>query len=125
MVLHVLYDGDCQLCIRGVDRIRAHVPVHSVNIRAEGALGPYPSITQEAAVSRMHVVTEDGVIFSGAEAIAEIFRRSPKTRWLAALLRLPWVRPMAARFYDWVARRRFQFWGKVPTCDAGTCTLEK
>jgi len=59
-----------------------------------------------ALAAAMHLVLPDGRVLAGADAAPEILRLLPGKRWLAAGFRIPGVRPVARRWYAWIARRR-------------------
>jgi len=122
----VLYDGSCRFCTRSAHAIqrrfgRAHVALR--NFQEPGGLEPYPSITHDAAMKRMHLVLGDGRIFAGAEAFARIFATVPIVGWLGWLYYVPGVRQLADLGYALVAKYRYRLFGRTQACDDGTCHL--
>jgi predicted DCC family thiol-disulfide oxidoreductase YuxK len=122
----VLYDGDCRFCTRSAHTIqrrfgRAQVSLR--NFQAPGGLDPYPSITHDAAMKKMHLVLGDGRIFAGAEAFARILATVPVLGWLAWLYYVPGIRQLADLGYALVAKYRYRLFGRTQACDGGTCHL--
>lgn len=122
----VLYDGDCRFCTRSAHTIqrrfgRARVSLR--NFQEPGGLDPYPSITHDAAMKKMHLVRGDGRIFAGAEAFARILATVPVLGWIAWLYYVPGIRQLADLGYALVARYRYRLFGRTQACDGGTCHL--
>ena len=72
------------------------------------AARPLPKISDEACMTAMQLVLPDGRVLTGADAVPELLRRIRGLGWLAALFALPGVRPLARRFYAWVATNRMR-----------------
>lgn len=122
----VLYDGDCRFCTRSAHAIqrrfgRAHVTLR--NFQEPGGLDPYPSVTHEAAMKKMHLVLGDGRIFAGAEAFARIVATVPVLGWVAWLYYVPGIRQLADLGYALIAKYRYRLFGRTEKCDGGTCHL--
>lgn len=105
--LQVFFDGACPRCsalaAREASRNAAIVwrdlNTSETELRAAG-------IDPAAALARLHAVDETGRVRSGAAALAAIWRRNPRRRWLAPLVTLPLLRGLAEHAYDLVARSR-------------------
>ena len=104
----LIYDGACAFCrdavmlVRRWDRQRAfeYVPLQdSARVVPLGIPAP-------ALVAALHLRLPDGRVWAGADAVAEVLRRLPGKRWLAAPFALPGAQPLARRVYAWVAARR-------------------
>ncbi len=122
----VLYDGDCRFCTRSAHAIqrrfgRARVSLR--NFQEPGGLDPYPSITHDAAMKKMHLVLGDGRIFAGAEAFARILATVPVLGWIAWLYYVPGIRQLADLGYALIAKYRYRLFGRTQACDGGTCHL--
>ena len=61
---------------------------------------------------RMHIVRRDGSVVSGAAAIAEACKLLAPITVLCELLNTP----LAQRFYDFIARRRYRLFGCRESC---------
>ena len=97
----LLYDGGCATCTRIAHWVASAGP--GILVRPVGndpaelhQLNPSLDIWDAYAVS--HVVMPDGSMKLGGEAVAEVLRRLPATRWLAPCLGLSvfGVRPFQA-----------------------------
>ena len=122
----VLYDGECRFCTRSAHTIqrrfgRARVALK--NFQEEGALEPYPLVTHDAAMKKMHVVLADGRVFAGAAAFARILASIPVVGWLAYVYYVPGIKQLADLAYALVAKYRYKLFGKTQACDGGTCHL--
>jgi predicted DCC family thiol-disulfide oxidoreductase YuxK len=121
----VLFDGSCRFCTASAHSLRRRFGSKVVlkNFQEPGALDPYPSVTHEAAMKRMHAVMPDGRVYAGAEAVAHIVATTPVVGWVAFAYYVPGVRQIADCTYDAIARRRYRIAGRTEVCDGGTCHL--
>jgi predicted DCC family thiol-disulfide oxidoreductase YuxK len=74
--VHVWFDGNCPLCAREIALMRRldwHGVITFTDVARPDATCP---LDQEALLARFHV-SEDGVILSGAEAFAAMWRVIP------------------------------------------------
>lgn len=105
--LRAYYDGACPRCAALAAREAARNPaIEWRDLNASAAALRAAGIEPAAALERLHTVDETGQVASGAAALAAIWRRDPRRRWLAPLVTLPLLRGLAERAYDLVARRR-------------------
>lgn len=103
----LIYDGECGLCRRAVERVRvwdreqrlAYLPFQDGAVRRFGI--PLPALA-----AAMHLLLPDGRVFSGADALPELGRLLPGKRWWAWGFGVPGVRPLARRIYRRIAQRR-------------------
>jgi predicted DCC family thiol-disulfide oxidoreductase YuxK len=103
----VLYDGECALCRRWVDRFHALLLRHGLHcaplqaswVRAK--LGP-----GEELLTEMRLLTPAGRVFGGADALIKITR----SIWWAwpfyVAAQLPGVKLSCRAIYRWLARNR-------------------
>lgn len=104
----VVYDGECDLCLRWVGRMRAidgKGCVRSVPLQdelAELLTGRTPVQLRRA----LHLVHPDGTVVQGAEAIRDMLEYLRGGRFVGWLFRLPGAMWFATRLYGWVAGRR-------------------
>ena len=103
----VLYDRDCGFCrwslaqVLAWDRRRRLCPVSLQDPRARSLLG---DMERERMFASAHLVTPDGAVHSGGDAIAPILRLLPGGAPLAVVAG---AMSGAARVgYNWVARNR-------------------
>ena len=98
----VLYNGDCPICAREIaayrrraDRLGAPLAFEDLN---HTDLTPW-GVDAEAARRRLHV-RADGRVLSGLPAFVALWRRLPGMGWLATVVSLPGVRPLAGALYE-------------------------
>lgn len=82
------------------------------------ALAGLPAIPRASLEQAMQLVTTEGAVFAGADALPPILRIVPMGAPLAWIFRVPGVRWMATTFYRLVARNRHRL-----GCGSTTCTL--
>lgn len=106
----VFYDGSCRMCI-GVSgwlsRIDGKKQFRLEPYQNADLLAQYPQINAQACEKEIHLVTENGRVLKGADAVLEIWRKTD--HWLAFLayiFRLPPFIWLARLVYKLVARFR-------------------
>jgi predicted DCC family thiol-disulfide oxidoreductase YuxK len=118
----VLFDGVCNLCAGSVRFIVEHeragiVPTRFAALQSEAGRRELAraGVRDPASLGDSIVVIEDGRVFTRSDAAVRIARR----------LRAPWrwmrvMRVMPGRVRDWmyefVARRRYRWFGKRESC---------
>lgn len=107
----VIYDGDCKVCGRlvkvltGWDRsaqLLEIVPSQRAGVRAR-----FPWIPARAYIESVQLVGPGGQTWQGARAIEQLLDVLPKGRLVSWVFDIPFVRPLAERFYRWFARNRY------------------
>jgi predicted DCC family thiol-disulfide oxidoreductase YuxK len=105
----LLYDGRCALCRSQVRRLlrmtRSDAP-EARSIHEDEALKPFPGITREACMEALHLVTSDGRVYRGVEAIVMSLRTRPVLYRMARLGLAPGVRSLLEWLYALIARNR-------------------
>ena len=104
----LIYDGECDLCRKAVALVSAWDRDRRLTLipfQDEARVASF-GLELPALAAAMHLVLPDGRVFAGADAAPELLRLFPGKRWLAGLLRVPGVRPVARVVYAWIARRR-------------------
>lgn len=107
--LTVYYDGDCPICSREVAHYRGLDAAGRIawrDIAAEPSASDEAGVSCEAAMARMHAMTAEGDVVSGARAFIEIWRRTPGWGWAARLLSVPPILWIAEQGYSVFAPRR-------------------
>lgn len=113
----VLFDGDCPWCVGWARRAGgalarrgfALAPLQTPWVRAR--LGLAEGVRPE----EMAVLTAQGRVLGGADALLELARHFWWARWVRGLARLPGVLPLLHAAYRWGAARR--------PCANGACAL--
>lgn len=103
----MIYDGECGFCTYWARRWRQKVgpsleitPLQNEATRPEG-------YTQQTLEEAVHLVSTDGEIYRGAEAVFHAFAmRRGRGLGLWLYRYLPGFRPISELFYRWVANHR-------------------
>ncbi len=119
----IIWDANCRFCRQQVERLDrfaggrlAYLSLHDPRVAER-----FPNLSHDQLMEQMWLVTRDGKMAGGADAIRVLSRRLPGLWWLAPLLHLPGAMPICRRIYRWVAGRRYRIAG---ACDPdGTCHL--
>lgn len=104
----LIFDGECGMCRRAVERLRRWDREHRlryVPFQDEEAIR-HLDLSLPALAAAMHLVLPDGRVFAGADAVPELGRLLPGKRWWALGFAVPGVRPVARRVYARIARNR-------------------
>ena len=108
----MVYDGQCIVCSRSVKLLAKWDRNHELEIipsQTPGVRERFAWITPRAYVESIQVVrTEDGRTWQAAAALEELLNVLPKGRLISWLFRIPFVRPLADKFYRWFARNRYK-----------------
>ncbi len=118
----ILYDGHCRFCTAGARKLALLMrrgSVELVDFQQPGALDRFPGISYEACMERMYLVTPDGRVFGGAEAIAQALATLPGVGRLALLYYVPGIRQLLDRLYRLIAANRYRIMGRAVA--AGEC----
>ncbi|MEX3016458.1 thiol-disulfide oxidoreductase DCC family protein [Gymnodinialimonas hymeniacidonis] len=102
----ILFNGRCPICAAEIAHYRARAsrtdaPLTFVDLH-EAELGQW-SLTKDQAKRRLHARLPNGDMVSGLAAFEAIWRNLPGFRWVARLVSLPLLRPIAAVAYDRIA----------------------
>jgi predicted DCC family thiol-disulfide oxidoreductase YuxK len=107
----VVYDGACKVCGRLVAVLRSWdrngeleiVPSQGTGVRAR-----FPWIPERAYAESVQLIGPGGRTWQGAAAIEQLLNVLPKGRFFSWVFAIPFVRPLAERFYRWFARNRYR-----------------
>jgi len=88
----VFFDGSCPICRREISfyqrrRGAAYLSWIDVSQYPDGEI--MPGLTKVRALSRFHVLEENGILHSGSQAFAALWLHLPGFNWLGRLCRLP------------------------------------
>lgn len=117
----LVYDGDCPFCLKQIARIRRWDRAESfeyVPRRTPGLEERFPKLAEGDFNTGMRLVSPDGSIHVGADAVYQIARALPFWRRLAWLYRVPGLRRLARGIYAWIAAHRRSLAG---TCEDDVC----
>jgi predicted DCC family thiol-disulfide oxidoreductase YuxK len=107
----LVFDGDCRVCTRlcrVVARWDRDEQLEIVSSQQQGVMARFPWIPLRAYADALQLVAADGTTWQGAAAIEELLDVLPRGRWIAWIFKVPFVRPLADRFYRWFARNRYR-----------------
>ena len=108
-VVSVLYDGACPRCRASVALILSADPdqvVRPIDLTAVDVRTIHPELTPEACMRSMHIVTRQGVVKSGFDAVRGLGARLPLF-WLPALIgSIPGVASAGRLVYNRLAATR-------------------
>jgi predicted DCC family thiol-disulfide oxidoreductase YuxK len=107
----VIYDGTCKVCGKLVkvltkwdtNRILEIVPSQQPGVQAR-----FPWIPARAYTESVQFIEPGGATWQGAAAIEHIIDVLPKGRFITWVFSIPFVRPLAEKFYRWFAKNRYK-----------------
>lgn len=105
----VLYDGNCRLCLRWVERLRRRDRGHRLvlfSLHDPAVERRFPELQQQALMEALHVRTPKGRVYRGAGALRYLSRHVPRLWWLVPLMHVPFSGPLWDRLYTRVATNR-------------------
>lgn len=128
--LIIIYDGHCVLCTRTVARLmklRTTVDIESIPLQDERTFTILPDGYDYNLLDKeIHVIDmSSGRIIRGAEAIVYVMMKLPSLRYVSMMYRIPGMKWLASRIYQWIAKRRYDLFGKTDECDSGHCRMKK
>jgi predicted DCC family thiol-disulfide oxidoreductase YuxK len=124
--LIMLFDGHCRFCTGSAKKLARMVGpalVKTINFQDEGVLESYPGVSYDACMKKLHVISPDGRVYSGAGAVARLFRTFRFIGWMTYVYYVPGIRQLVDLNYWLVAKYRYKLFGKTQQCDGGTCHL--
>lgn len=130
--LSVVYDGECNLCLATVDKLRrmpvraelTFVPLQQLLSAEVPAWPGIAGVPASELAAQLHVTDEQGRRYSGADGVLKLLSLTPGLAWLSAIARLPGGRGLTRAVYRLVARYRYQLFGRT-SCSDGACSLPR
>jgi glyoxylase-like metal-dependent hydrolase (beta-lactamase superfamily II)/predicted DCC family thiol-disulfide oxidoreductase YuxK len=119
-----IYDGQCEICQAFVSWLRLldrHHKVLAVPIDTELLPSIHRDLELDACLRELHVVTPQGTVRSGWDAVAELARLFPSTFLIGWLGQFPLFRWLGQVAYRFVARNRYA----VSKCRGGACRVAR
>lgn len=104
----VYYNGACPICRHEIDlyarsAARRNAPLVFSDISKESAAIECDGVCAVDLERRLHTKLPDGRLVSGVDSFIAIYDRLSHLRWLAALLKVPGIKHLAALAYDRIA----------------------
>jgi len=110
IMLTVYYDGKCGLCRREIEYYKRVAPADRfvwLDIATDPASLADLDISQADALRRLHARDASGAVYVGVAAFIAIWQGLNYWRYLAMIVNLPFLKPLAAFTYDRFADYRF------------------
>ena len=107
--LTLFYDGFCPLCVTEMTKLRKldqHQRLLLVDVQQQNALAPYPQISKQAALTRLHALNQHQIVITGLDVTHAAWSLVGRG-WLTAPLRWPVIRWVADVVYLGFARHRY------------------
>ena len=107
----VIYDGHCKVCGRivvALQRWDREKRLEIVPSQAPGVMARFPWIPARAYTESVQFIEPGGATWQGAAAIEHIIDALPKGRFITWVFSIPFVRPLAEKFYRWFAKNRYK-----------------
>ena len=108
----VVYDGTCKVCGKLVRMLRkwdARGMLEIVPSQMPGLRARFPWIPARAYTESVQFIdARSGRTLQGAAAIEGIIDAMPKGKLLTWVFSIPFVRPLAEKFYRWFAKNRYK-----------------
>ncbi|MEO5904359.1 MAG: DUF393 domain-containing protein [Gemmatimonadaceae bacterium] len=108
----VVYDGYCKVCKKLVavlikwDR---NGELEILPSQTPTLAARYPWIPSKAYLESVQfIVNRNGATYQGASALEHIIDVLPKGRLITWIFSIPFVRPLAEKFYRWFAQNRYR-----------------
>ena len=115
--LHVLYDGNCPLCIRSAMWLAAqikYVPIVLISAQQAIKLPQYAHIDMSDPPEDLIVVTDDHRVYRNDEAFLLCLYMLRNYRHWAKILSAPNLRPLARKAYFYLSRNRLSLSRWIP-----------
>lgn len=119
----LIYDGRCRFCVAQARRLERWLGgrVRIESFRDPGVLEKYPGLSAERCEEALQMVSPDGRIASGAEAVSRALRLSPFLAPAGWLYEIAILRRLLDAGYAFVARNRYRIRGEA--CEDEECRL--
>lgn len=124
--MSLLYDGECRFCMAGSERlVRLGKPgvIRRVSSRDDAEIGRFPESVRAALKSSLQLVSPDGDVASGAEAIARALNTRGLWKLCTWVYWIPGIRQVVDGLYVIVARNRYRIAGRAGACESGACKM--
>jgi predicted DCC family thiol-disulfide oxidoreductase YuxK len=106
----LIYDGTCPICsgtVEWIEKNEQQDAFEMVPCQSPAFAERWPALDRDECMKAMHLVLPDGEVFSGEQALPEIFTRLRRYRALALLFKLPGAETLSGILYRWFALRRY------------------
>lgn len=107
----VVYDGHCRICThlsRVLERWARPGELHVVPSQMAGVKEAFPFIAGADYQESLQLIGPGNQRWQGAAGIEQLLNILPRGVVIGWIFRVPFVRPLADRFYRWFARNRYK-----------------
>lgn len=108
---YLIYDDNCSICNAGIGRIRKLDQTGLIKLVPLSDPQVPPNIklpSKEVMNKHMHLISPDGEIYKGADAISEILKIFPESKLAGWITSFPPFKPIARLVYSIVAKNRMK-----------------
>src|SRR5258705_11133882 len=114
----VVYDEQCEVCQAGeiLDHGKRTI-IHPIDPDTLSKI--HPKLDLDACLRELHVITPEGKIVVGADAVIVLARLFPETRWIGLITGAPGLRAISRMLYRLVALNRYA----LSKCRGGGCRV--
>lgn len=102
----MIYDGDCGFCKRWIARWHRTTGDRVCYAPYQQAADQFPDVPREAFARSVHLITPDGAVYRGAEAVFRSLEAAGHRRPVWFYRHVPGWAAAAERIYDFVASHR-------------------
>ena len=123
----LIYDDGCGFCQRSVRLLRRldwFNTIEPIPLSAAADLMARHLISIDAMMSAMHLVTRQGSVYAGAEAVREFGLRMPLLFPLALAMRLGFVLRLAKWVYQKTSANRYRI-SRRQKCEEEGCLIHR
>jgi len=120
----IVFDDSCQFCQNQIKKIKSMDPLNQfeyVPRSSTDLTDRFPMLKEMNFDSGMRLITTEGRVFVGADAIYQIARCLPSTKAIAWLYQVPLIKQVCQLVYKWIAANRQKL---AASCESGTCHFE-
>src|SRR5438034_10759529 len=106
----VIYDEQCEVCQAGVSWLKfldQHKRVVCLPIDPDNLRKIHSSLTVDDCLRELHVVTPEGRVFAGADAVIMLARLFRQTWLIGTVAGLPVLRRISRRLYRFVSHNLY------------------
>lgn len=120
----IIYDGECRFCqwsLRRIRKLDRREQFEYLPRQADGVDARFPILAQSDFDTGLRLISGDGDVQVGADAVYAIYRQLPPYHLVAWTYRVPVFHQLFKAGYGLIARNRHRF-GRTE-CDTGVCDV--
>ena len=105
----IIYDGQCKFCSSQIDKIRRLDQTESFYYlprQSPKLLDIFPMLAREDFNTGLRLISDNGSIFIGADAVYEIYKTLKPYKYIAWIYKLPILKQLCKGGYRLIAQYR-------------------